>query len=144
MYRVTRKFMTRFFLSILVCIPPFAFAEQNSFFLTGKYLLVGKAVDSDETYTGKVEIFLENETLKVRRKIEKQVTVGDATIESALNGDAKVLRIRFSESDVKYEETCLWRSDLNNYARISCYLYQPGVKTMSPGLEVLFYDHAAK
>lgn len=133
--------MIRLFLLLLVCIPPFAFAEQDGSFLIGKYRLVGKAADSDETYTGKVEIFLENEALKVRRKIEKQMTVGDAGIESALNGDAKVLRIRFTENDVKYEETCLWRSDLNNYARISCYLYQPDMRTMDPGLEVLFYDH---
>lgn len=111
--------------------------------LIGKYLLIGKAPDSESTYSGKLEIYRDKDKLKVLRQIGKVVEKGEAAIEYALNGNAEVLRIRFSESSTKYEETCLFRSDLNNYARISCYLYQPGVKTDKPGMEALFHDHTA-
>ncbi len=110
----------------------------------GKYLLVGKGLDSDNTYHGKVEIKESNGKLTVSRNINGKISNGTAAIEPALNGDAKVLRIRFTEGEKEYEQTCMVGSDLDNYARISCYLYQPKVRTMQPGLEVLFNDHTAK
>lgn len=68
---------------------------------------------------------------------------GRAAIEAAVGGDARVLRIRFEQDGKSYEQTCMVGSDLDNYARISCYLYVPGRKTMNPGMEVLFIDHNA-
>jgi len=113
-------------------------------FVTGKYLLVGKGVDTNDTYHGQVEIYSEKEKLKVKRIIGGKKIVGEAVIESAAHGEATVLRIRFSENGAAYENTCLVWSDLDNHARISCYLYQPGVKTVNPGLETLFIDHHAR
>lgn len=110
----------------------------------GKYLLVGKALDSEETYHGKVQIKDIGGILRVERKINGKVIEGTAAIGPALNGEAKVLRIRFSDGKNNFEQTCLVRSDLDNYARISCYLYQPEIHTNNPGLEVLFNDHTAK
>lgn len=112
-------------------------------FLVGKYLLIGKAPDSEATYSGKLEIYRDKEKLKVLRKIGNMIVEGEAAIEYALNGDAEVLRIRFTEDSKDYEETCLFRPDLDNYARISCYWYQPGINTDKPGMEALFYDHTA-
>lgn len=109
----------------------------------GKYLLVGKALDSDDTYHGKVQIQDKDGVLTVIRNINGKIINGTAAIESALNGEANVLRIRFTKNEIKYEKTCMVGSDLDNYARISCYLYQPRVRTMQPGLEVLFNDHTA-
>lgn len=109
----------------------------------GKYLLVGKKLDSQETYHGKVEIIEQSNELIVSRNINGQTTTGGASIEPTLNGDANVLRIYFEEDDINYEETCLVSSDLDNNARISCYLYQPKIPTTRPGLEVLFNDHTA-
>jgi len=79
--------------------------------------------------------------LKVRRSINGQVIYGTAAIETALNGDARVIRIRFRENQIFYEQTCLSQSDLDNYARISCYLYRLDKSTTEPGLEALFHDH---
>jgi len=110
----------------------------------GQYILIGKAVDSNRTYLGKVEIFAKDEKLGVIRKIDGKTITGSAAIEPALNGDAEVLRIRFTESEKNYEETCLFRGDLDNNSRISCYLYQPSVRTSNPGLEALFYEHRAE
>jgi len=114
-------------------------------FLLGNYILIGKAVDSDATYQGKVELYAEkNGGMKAKRMIQGQTVIGDAALETALGGEAQVLRIRFSEKNIAYEETCLWKSDLDNYARISCYLYRPGGATANPGLEALFHYHAAQ
>jgi len=110
----------------------------------GKYLLVGKAVDSDDTYHGKIEISSNDNELVVSRSINNKTIYGKAEIEPALGGDTKVLRIRFTQDKVNYEQTCMVSSDLDNYARISCYLYEPNVRTKQPGLEVLFNDHTAK
>lgn len=122
------------------------FANNDSLgdFLVGNYLLVGKGLDIEQTYTGKVEIFRENDILKVKRVIGGNTVIGNAAIEPALGGDTKVLRFRYEETGIEYEQSCLWQSDLDNYARISCYLYQPGVQTSNPGLEVLFHDRTAE
>ena len=131
---------------ILALVTPASFAGNGtpSDFLLGKYLLVGKGVDTGQVYTGKVEIFREKSELRVKRIIGNKVVVGSAAIESALGSDANVLRFRYNEGGKKYEQTCLWLSDLDNYARISCYLYKPGVHTINPGLEALFHDHTSE
>jgi len=147
MINIIYKTVIKFLLLAIAISPSFLFAKEEDFissFVVGKYLLIGKAVDSDTTYTGKVEIYKKDSLLKVNRTIKGQTIVGSAAIESALNGETKALRIRFNDNGIKYEETCLWSSDLDNYARISCYLYQPGERTINPGLEALFYDHSTK
>lgn len=112
-----------------------------SSFISGSYQLIGKAPDSDETYFGKIKLkVLENGNIEVTRTISGQIVSGEARIESTLSGESKVLRIHFSANKKDFEETCLIQSDLDNYARISCYLYQPGVKTDKPGLEAFFIE----
>lgn len=137
--------MKVFILLLLTLLPSFVNAGNNhlSDFVVGKYLLIGKMLDSDQAYSGKVEIFRKSDKLVVRRQIGNVVTKGTASIEKANHGEAEVLRIRFSEGSIEYEETCLIKPDLDNYARMSCHLYKPGIKTNKPGLEALFYDHSA-
>ena len=133
-------------LAIVCFLLSFSAAAEMSFLeemQIGRYILIGKAVDSDVTYHGKVEIFAKDGKLAVTREIDGTSITGSAAMEPALHGDAKVLRIRFSENGRQYEETCLFVPDLDNYSRISCYLYEPGVSTRTPGLEALFFDHAA-
>ena len=138
--------MKRIITLLLILFPLTCIAEDDflHMMVQGKYLLVGKGLNSDNTYHGKVEITESNGKLNVSRNINGKTIEGTAAIESALHGDTKVLRIRFTEGETKYEQTCMVGSDLDNYARISCYLYQPKVHTIQPGLEVLFNDHTAK
>lgn len=84
---------------ILVLVTPASFAGHGtpSDFLLGKYLLVGKGVDTGRVYNGKVEIFREKSELRVKRIIGNKVVVGSAAIESALGGDANVLRFRITK-----------------------------------------------
>ena len=136
--------MIKFITLILTIIPFLLNAEDDfiSIFVAGNYLLIGQGIDTKTTYSGEILIYLENEQLKVRRTINDKVTLGEASFKATLNGDVKVLRIRFSENRVEYEETCLWSSDLDNYARITCHLYIPGAEITKPGIEALFIDHS--
>jgi hypothetical protein len=135
--------MKRTIALLLTVFPIFCSAEEDflRMMVQGKYLLVGKELDSDKTYHGKVQIQDNKGKLTVVRNINGKTIKGVAAIESTLNGDAKVLRIRFTEGETNFEQTCMVGSDLDNYARISCYLYQPKMHTLKPGLEVLFNDH---
>lgn len=136
--------MNNFFALILIMIPFAVNAEEDflSVFVVGNYLLIGQGIDTKTTYSGNVSIYLENNQLEVKRTINGKVTIGLANFEPTYNGDSKVLRIRFSDNGINYEETCLWTSDLDNYARVTCYLYIPGAEITKPGLEALFIDHS--
>ncbi len=56
----------------------------------------------------------------------------------------KVLRVTFTENKKEYEATYLIDSDLDNYGRLTGYIYLKAGGTKSPGLEALFSDHFYK
>jgi hypothetical protein len=122
--------------------------ENNEFlyqYLAGHYIVIGKELNSDKTYCGKVVFSFDKDRLIVTRDIGGKILRGDGKIEHAHGSEeANVLRVRFVQTGQEYEITYLWQSDLDNYARLSGYLYQPGKKTDSPGMEVLFIDHTIK
>jgi hypothetical protein len=136
----------RFITFLILSILPFSsLAEMMpSSFVVGKYLAFGEELDSDKTYKGTVIFFEENGQLKVKREINNKVVLGIASFESALGGDASVLRVRYSKNGKNVEQTCLVGGDLDNYARITCYVYEPEVRTNDPGMEALFIDHNNK
>jgi len=110
-------------------------------FLAGTYTVVGKEIDSSQTYLGRVILRQGKECLLVERIINGEHVSGEGRIEHALGSDeADVLRVRFVLQGKQYEITYLWQGDLDNYARISGYVYRPGIQTDNPGMEVLFID----
>ncbi len=112
-------------------------------FLAGRYQLVGKGPESTVTYAGRVTLARGDSGLVVTREIGGRSVTGSARVETA-GENVEVLRIRFAEAGVEYEETCLIGSDLDNYARLTCHLYRPGVRTDAPGLEALFIDPGSR
>jgi len=64
-------------------------------------------------------LFIKTKTIKVTIVINGKVIYGTAQFESVLNSD----------------------SNLDNYARINCYLYIPATDIVKPGLETLFIEH---
>lgn len=107
-------------------------------FVQGNYTLIGKVAGNDQTYLGEVSISSTDNGLKVIRTISGKKVIGTAAIEYALGGDVAVLRMRFSENKQNYESTCMIDSDLDNYARLSCHLYQANGRSKEAGLEALF------
>ena len=114
-------------------------------YLAGRYIVVGKELNSEKTYYGRVVFSYEKGRLIVPRDIQGEIVKGEGKVEYAVGPDkVEVLRVRFSRLGQAYEITYLWCSDLDNYARLSGYLYQPGKHTNSPGMEALFIDHAER
>lgn len=138
--------MRQLVIIFILFVSPELLAEDNNKqflmdFIAGNYHLIGKALDSENTYYGTITFKKTGNNLAVVRTIANTVAYGDAAIEKALHGETNVLRIRFRETSIDYEETCLITGDLDNYARLSCYLYRPGEKTDDPGLETFFIKH---
>jgi len=113
-------------------------------FVVGHYQLVGRTPDGGGAYHGRVEISRTTGGLQVRRHVHGTEQTGTAAVEQATADRVPVLRIRFRGTAGDYEETCMVGSDLDNRARITCYLYRPGSHTRQPGLEALFADPAAR
>ncbi len=107
-------------------------------FLPGSYEILGRLPESDSLYSGTALIKEAENGLTVLYKIGTKEVAGTGEIENAAGGDASVLRVRFERDGKKYETTYLIQSDLDNYARLSGYVYQRKGTTNKPGLEVLF------
>ena len=112
-------------------------------FLPGHYIVIGKTPGSKKTYLGEASIRRQQGELVVVRHIDGKHFRGTARVEVATPDDVAVLRVRFSQEGVPYEETCLVGSDLDNYARMTCHLYLSGAGTDQPGLEAFFIDPKA-
>jgi hypothetical protein len=114
-------------------------SESTAGFLVGDYLLVGKKPDSEVTYSGRVVLKQRGDKFDVTRTIYGQTVHGTAFFETATPDKIPVLRMRFLFEGEAYEATYLWQGDLDNYARLTGYVYSSTKnKTKLPGLEVLF------
>ena len=117
-------------------------AEFLRGFLGGEYDLIGRKRDSLITYTGRVTIRDVGGTLQVTRVIDGKTQRRTIQRDTAAGADRiPVLRAHFSMDGREYQATCLWRSDLDNYPRVTGYIYLPKNQTKSPGLEALFPIH---
>jgi hypothetical protein len=107
-------------------------------FLAGDYRLIGQEAGSGATYSGSIELREKEDGFAVTRIIAGVTTEGRAAIETSREGNP-VLRIRFASEGRPYEGTYLWRSDLDNYPRLTGYVYLTEGELKSPGLEALFH-----
>lgn len=127
---------------MMFCSLVFASDEKDEYlkqYILGDYQIIGKSLDSKVTYCGIASIYQSGSELTVKRIINGKTIVGKVSIEKAGPEKISVLRTRFSDSGADFEQTCLVSSDLDNYARITCYLYSPGKRTDDPGLEAYFH-----
>lgn len=109
-------------------------------FLQGTYEVVGRWPDSLQTYTGTMILSRNTDCFKVLRTISGEEIEAVGKIETATVDKIKVLRIRFPRGGEQYEATYLIGSDLDNYGRLTGYVYSKERPTEQPGLEALFYD----
>jgi len=140
------KFLV-FFIILLFFAEPGTLAENDTdflyVFLKGSYELVGRWPDSNETYSGKIILEKDRGHFRVVRLINGKKITGIGKIETATSDKVKVLRIRFKQDGRVYEGTYLIGSDLDNYGRLTGYLYLKNGKTKNPGLEAFFIVHGA-
>ncbi len=108
-------------------------------FLPGIYEAIGRIPDCDSLYSGTVSFKNTEKGLEVIRQIQGREVKGTVHIEKAAAGDATVLRVRYKKNSQAFEITYLIQSDLDNYGRLSGYVYRTDGTTKQPGLEVLFH-----
>lgn len=108
-------------------------------FFAGDYALIGRKPDSRETYAGRVRLRESSGGgLEVTRTVNGRTARGRAAFETATADRIPVLRMRFTLDGRRCEGTYLWRSDLDNYLRLTGYVYRLDGGTKSAGLEALF------
>jgi hypothetical protein len=137
-------------LTVLLLVSALAWAQAKDAideplydFLCGFYQVIGRLPDSDQTYSGKVEIKLSGNHLEIVRRVEGRAVRGIGKIETATPDKIKVLRVRFRSGDKDYEATYLISSDLDNHGRLTGHVYLKDGRTKTPGLEALFIDPSA-
>jgi len=111
-------------------------------FLKGQYLVIGKRPGCNKSYTGRILVTRTGGRLEIIRIIGDTKTRAIGRIESATADKRKVLRIRFSEKNKSYEATYIISSDLDNYPRLTGYVYLEGQPTPEPGIEAWFVDYS--
>lgn len=128
-------------LALAAKLPASFKVDATAQFLCGDYVLIGKASDSERIYKGRVSIsYTGNNQFVVTRRIEDRTTTAKGFFDAASPPAEKppVLRIRFRQDGREFEATYLWSNDLDNYARLTGYVYLRQGSTNSPGLEALF------
>lgn len=112
-------------------------------FVAGSYDVIGRYPDSEQPYTGTMTISLGDaaaKSLSVTRVIGGVARQGSGEFATTAHA-AVVLRVQFEEEGRTLEATYLVESDLDNYARLTGYVYSKDGGTRQPGLEALFHDH---
>ena len=110
-------------------------------FLRGTYQVIGRWPDSNKSYNGKVVIKSKGDHLQVLRSINGEEIKGVGRIAAATADKIKVLTVEFPQHGRRYEAKYIIDSDLDNFARLTGYLYLKTGETKKPGLEALFIDH---
>jgi hypothetical protein len=134
---------TAFSLIIIFGLVSIALADTSSMaqyrFLVGNYECIGRWPDSKKTYTGRVEISELDDGVKMVRTINGKKVEAVGKYGTATPDEIRVLRVKFIQDGVEYDETCMVSGDLDNYSRITCYVYTGNSKRV--GLETLFPDY---
>ena len=125
--------------------PSFSQQQDNteeflSSFVQGNYQIIGRRPDSDSLYAGQGIIRSEKGRLQMLRIVNGQTINANASIEKAAMAETWVLRTQFSVNGSIYKATYLIQGDLDNYARLSGYIYRKGKRTKKPGLEAWFIN----
>jgi hypothetical protein len=134
--------------TVLALVGTLGWAQANDFtdeplydFLCGSYQVIGRLPDSDQLYSGKVDLKRLGNNLEVLRLMGGRAVKGIGKIETVTSDKIKVLRVRFRSEEKDYEATYLIGSDLDNYGRLTGHVYFKDGETRTPGLEALFIEH---
>ncbi|HKY92955.1 MAG TPA: hypothetical protein VJM11_18025, partial [Nevskiaceae bacterium] len=85
-------------------------------FVPGRFAVIGQLPDGGAAYQGQARIAHVEGRLQLLKEIGGESVTAEGTVERADPGEADVIRFRGKD----FEQTCLVRLDLDNYARLSC------------------------
>lgn len=107
-------------------------------YLEGKYILIGKKPDSQETFTGTVTLKRNKDHLEVTRVVNGHTLHGVATFHAISPDQLVVLTMRFLGESSNLAGTYLYSNDTNNYPRLTGYFGETNKNEKMSGLEALF------
>jgi hypothetical protein len=117
-------------------------SAQNDFppegFMDGSYVVIGRLPDSRQTYQGTLNITTSKQVLSLTRVINGQKIVALGQFETGAD-NTRILKVNFGTKGKKFEQSCLVNTDLDNYARVTCYVFEKTTKKV--GLETWFSDY---
>jgi hypothetical protein len=107
-------------------------------FVLGDYAIVGREPESGVAYAGSARIEGTDDGLVLKRRLGDRETIARGRFEvPSPPGEGRVLRFRWNDPEAMLM-TCLVGSDLDNYARLTCYWLPEGSNPSAPGLEATF------
>jgi hypothetical protein len=130
-------------LAAAITVPALADAAETADappldFVVGDYIIIGRDPDGGATYAGSARIELSADGLVLdRNRGDHRVTAKGRLEVPSPPGEGHVLRFRWQDPE-PVTMTCLISSDLDNYARLTCYWLRDGSEPRQPGLEAMF------
>lgn len=113
-------------------------------FLPGSYQLIGTPPDRTDPYLGRMVIERTESSFHIVREANGDVIEGVGSIAFVTPDRIPVLRVRFALAKIQYEVTYVIGSDLDNFPRLTGYVYRVDGKTASPGIEAAFAEVGAR
>ncbi len=110
-------------------------------FIQGRFRIIGQQPDAQTLYSGTMRIYEKDNVLYFDRQIDGQRYQGKALLQTSGADSVPVLRITWLKKGKLLECTYLIHSDLDNYPRLTGYIYLKKGQTKQPGLEALFPVH---
>lgn len=142
-------FAASIFLTAAANVPggePGADREKEDFLLStlvGSYEVIGRLPESRKTYSGKVVISREGDKLVLERTVNGTKYTAEASVGTATADKVPVVRAAWKQGRTGYGATYLMHTDLDNYPRLTGYVYFSGRRNGTPGIEALFSRDAA-
>jgi hypothetical protein len=113
--------------------------HYDAAFFAGKYEIVGRRPDSNQTYSGTATISANGKKLKIVRSVNGRMSEGIGKFDRVTADEIPVIKISFREDGRSAEETCMFAGDVDNYVRMTCVVY--GKATKKAGLETYFPNY---
>ena len=113
--------------------------ESDYPLIAGHYELIGRRCESGNLFAGTIIISeVRPNVFTVTRIVAGKTIFGSGKVETTTPDKILIFRMQFNEDGNEMEGSFLWRCDLDNYGRISGYVYPKKYKGEKPGLEALF------
>lgn len=109
--------------------------------LVGRYEIVGRRPNSNETYEGTVSLNIEGDDYRVERTIGEKVDTGVAWIQVCTPDDIWSIRVQFTEEDQVFNQVCSFSTDGDNYFRWTCRTGYGARHIGRMGIEAWFQVH---
>lgn len=138
-----KKIVSTVILAIVIFSSVWADYEEDPMlgFILGSYRIVGQEPEDGDLYKGTMSISMDEDgNLEVIREINGETVECSAEMDSVFEGEVSIFVVTFTVDGDDYKAVYLIHSDLDNYARLTGFIFEEERETEVPGIEALFPD----